>query len=308
MNDEDTKPVVVGVDGTERSDGAVRYAVDQARERECALRLVHVGPSYEVLTSALPYVPHEVEAAGLTILNEARGHALGLSPGLDVDTDLRDGSRIAELIDAAAGGQLLVLGRESHPGAVGGLFGATTAAVAARTKVAATVIPSQWQHDLEPGPVVAGLRGPERAEELLEATFDYATGHSVGVDVVHAWEIPDPYLHHVQDGDHANRWLPEGIEMVERTIAAWRRRYPQVPVTVRVVYAQPSSALLASAKGASLMVLLRQPESTLLGAHLGKTSRSVIATAPCPVQILPSPHHAQPLLDVELERSGALLR
>lgn len=308
MKSEDTKPIVVGVDGTESSHGALRYAVDEAHKRQCGLRLVHVGPRYEVLTSVLPYVPQQVEAAGLTFLGEARHHVIRLSPDLEVDTDLRDGSRVSELVDAAAGGQLLVLGRESHTSAMSGMFGATTAAVVARTTAPATVVPSAWQQRPEPGPVVAGLRGPEHAEELLEPAFDYAAAHATGVDVVHAWEMPVPYSHRFEGGDHANKWLPAGIEMVERTITAWRRRYPKVPVTVRVVYAQPSLALLSSAKEASLIVLLRQPASRLLGSHLGKTSRSVIAAAPCPVQILPSSYDEQPVFDLELERSGEPLR
>lgn len=96
--------------------------------------------------------------------------------------------------------------------------------------------------------------------------------------------------------------------MVERALAAWRSRYPHVPVTVRVVYAEPGRSLMAAAKGASVMILIRQPGSEVLGAHLGITSRSVIAAAPCPIHVLPGPQEQQPLLELELERSGALLQ
>ncbi len=306
MKSEATKPIVVGVDGTESSHGALRYATAEARERKCGLRLVHVGPRYEVLTSVLPYVPEQVGAAGPKFLDEARRHVIGLSPGLEVETDLRAGSRVAELVDAGASGQLLVLGRESHPSATSGLFGATTSAVAARTTVPAMVIPSSWQQ--RPGPVVVGLQGPEHAEKLLEPAFDYAAAHVAGVDVVHALDIRRPCSSRQANAEHANRWLPAGVDMVERTISAWRIRYPTVPVTVRVVYARPSRALLSTAKEASLIMLLRQPASGLLGSHLGKTSRSVIAAARCPVQILPSAYVHQPPLDREVERSGAPLR
>lgn len=308
MNNENAKPVVIGVDGTEGSTGALRYAAQQASERDCGLLLVHVSPRYEVITSALPYVPHPVEATGRTILNEARLRALHLYPGLVIDADLRNGHRIAQLINAAAGGQVIVLGRESHTGAVTGLFGATTAAVVARTTVPATVVPETWQHAPDLGPVVVGLRGPEHANELLQTAFLYAAAHSVGVDVVHAWEIPAHYTHRLPDNEHANKWLPAGIDMVEQALAAWRSRYPQVPVSVRVVYADPGRSLMVAAKGASLMTLIRQPESESLGAHLGTTSRLVIAAAPCPIHVLPSPQEQLPLDELELERSGALPR
>ncbi|MGB3184637.1 MAG: universal stress protein [Ornithinimicrobium sp.] len=309
METEDTNRIVVGVDGTEGSDGALRYAVEQARERECGLRLVHVGPRYEVMTSVLPYIPQQVEAAGLAILDEARQHVVGLSSGLEVETDLRDGARISELVDAATTGELLVLGRKSHTGVVTGLFGATTAAVVAGTTVPVAVVPDTWHRSADPGPVVVGLRGTEHAEGLLEAAFEHAVQHSVGVDVAHAWQIPIPYAHRLETDDHANKWLPAGVEMVEQTLTPWRNRYPEVPVTVRVVYAQPSLALLTSAKAASLLVLQQRPGPKLRGPHLGKTSRSVIAAAPCPVLILPTSadeHH--PKLDLELERAGTLLR
>lgn len=308
MITEDVLPVVVGVGGTTGSNGALRYAAQQAGERECGLLLVHVTPTYAGMTSALPYVPHEVEATGREILYEARLHALRLIPGLVVDTDLRNGRRIPELLDAAAGGQLLVLGRESQTGAVSGLSGATTAAVVARTTVPTTVVSDRWHHAPALGPVVVGLRGPTHADALLQAAFHYAVAHSVGIDVVHAWEIPDPYTHRLPSNDHANRWLPAGIDMVERALTAWRSRYPQVPVTVRVVYAEPGRSLMVAAKRASVMILIRQPGPEVLGAHLGITSRSVIAAAPCPIHVLPGPQEQQPLLELELERSGALLQ
>ncbi len=308
MVNDKTTGVVVAVDGTTGSDGALRYGVEQARARGCEVRLVHVGPRYEATSSILPYIPHEVDGTGLAILAEAEQRAGQLSARVRVTTELHVGSRIPKLLDASQYGQLLVIGRETRTGSQRFLFGATTAAVVARSTVPTCVIPAHWTADPNPGRVVVGLRAAEHTDELLQAAFGAATAHAANIEVVHAWKMPDPYIDSIEYRDHANTWMAAGAEIIERALSPWRTRYPDVPVAVRVLHEQPARALLTAAEGATLLLLLRRPTPKLLGPHLGSTARTVIGAAPCPVNVLPHPQHQQESIDLELERSGALLR
>lgn len=303
-----TAGVVVAIDGTTGSDGALRYGVEQARARGCEVRLVHVGPLYEASTSMLPYIPHLTDEAAVAILAEAETKAAQFFDQVKVTTELRNGSRIRDLLDASEDAELLVLGRETHTGIERLLSGATTAAVVARSTVPTCVIPSDWTANPETGRVVVGLRAAEHTDELFASAFKAATAHAATIEVVHAWKMPDPYIDSIESHDHATAWMAAGTDMIERALSPWRDRYPDIIVDVRVVHADPARALLAAAEGATLLLLLRRPTPKLLGPHLGGTARRVIAAATCPVDVLPHPQGRQESVDLALEQFGAILR
>lgn len=303
-----TTGVVVAIDGTSGSNGALHYGVEQARARGCEVRLVHVGPLHEAPTSILPYIPHLTDDAAVAILTEAETKAVQFFDQVKVTTELRNGSRIRDLLDASKDAQLLVLGRETHTGMERLLFGATTAAVVARSIVSTFVIPAHWTTDPTPGRVVVGLRTADHTDELFATAFEAATSHAATIEVVHAWKMPDPYIDSIESHDHAEAWMAAGTDMIERALSPWRDRYPDVTVNVRVVHADPARALLAAAEGATLLLLLRRPTPKFLGAHLGATARRVIAAAPCPVDVLPHPQGRQESVDLALEEFGAILR
>jgi nucleotide-binding universal stress UspA family protein len=144
MNADNTR-VVVAVDGTSRSDGALKYAAEEARADGLSLRrslgIVHVSPDYVPMTPLLPYLPADVEAEGRAILGEAEERVHAIAPELDVVPELRKGSRAGGILDAAAGADLLVVGHETRGGiekvvallrpAPGQAVAATSAAVTA---------------------------------------------------------------------------------------------------------------------------------------------------------------------------------
>ncbi|MBW8172316.1 universal stress protein [Ornithinimicrobium sp. Arc0846-15] len=281
--------VVVAVDGTTGCQGALRYAVEQAVERDCGLSLVHVLPRLSAQALALPNVPQQVEAAGTAILAEAAALLAELAPDLKTSTDLRTGSRISELLKAATAEQLLVVGRETYTGIDRLVFGATTAAVVARSDVPTAVVPSDWESLPTQKRVVVGIRTDEGSEGLFETAFEYAVANDATIEVVHAWAIPDPYIDRIESRDNLGGWVEAGTKMAEQALQPWRARYPDVAVSVRILHDQPIHALLESAKGAAVMFLLRRAAPRFLGAHLGRTARYVIGEAPCPVHVLPHP-------------------
>ena len=120
--------VVVGVDGTPGSEGALRYAVVEARRRHVPLRLVHVlADGLNVVPVVAPQVLGE---AGQAVLDTVVGTARELGPDLDVTGQLLVGRRSDALVSAARDAALLVLGRETRTGVDRLLTGTTTAAAA----------------------------------------------------------------------------------------------------------------------------------------------------------------------------------
>ncbi len=107
--------IIVGVDGSECSLAALRFAVAEARLREARLRVVHAWATPPVSTY------HEAEHAIRTdfdgmhdaaqaLLDEVVDKALGDDSGIVVEKAVVEGPPAAALVDAARDAALLVVG------------------------------------------------------------------------------------------------------------------------------------------------------------------------------------------------------
>jgi nucleotide-binding universal stress UspA family protein len=109
--------VVVGVDGSGRSGGAIREAWFEASARSAKLIAVH---AWDVLAGGAPYYGHvapteqEIAAARASaelLLSEALAGLAEEYPDVAVQRVLRRGPAVDGLVEAAAGAELLVISR-----------------------------------------------------------------------------------------------------------------------------------------------------------------------------------------------------
>lgn len=305
-----TGPVAVAVDGTERSDPALEHAVREAQARRVPLRLVHVEPVAMPGGVAVPlYPPIDLAGIGRRALADAASRADDLSPGLDVERVLRRGGRVREIVAAADGCQLLVVGRETHHGIDRLLLGTTTAGVAARAECPIHVVPTAGDESrptaTTTGPVVVGVESTDQ-RGLLDRAADLALAAGVPLTVVHAWHVPAAY-------GELTAGLPDpGLSLRDAfasALAALTAAKPELEVTLVVEMGDAPRILGRTAAGASRLVLER-PQHHLWPGHLGRTSRHVLHTCPSLVEIVPSRWlaGAEPVVDGELERDGDLVR
>lgn len=111
--------IVVGVDGTAASAGAVCWAVREARFRRASVHLIFVHdrdrfrPAPYAGQSGAPR-PDE-DNAGVTALLAAEKQAAQILPPERLSSELADGSPAKVLIDRSAGAELLVLGAAYAP-------------------------------------------------------------------------------------------------------------------------------------------------------------------------------------------------
>lgn len=280
------KTVVVGVDGTEGSAGALRYAAVEAARLGATLRLVHVSPTYTPLAPMMPYLPDDLAEAGRGILREAEG-AVAVAHSGPVETRLLAGGRVAELVGAGDGADLLVLGHESRHGVDRMLLGATTAAVAAHATVPLVGVPATWQPGTGTGIVMAGLKSHHHATELLEVAFAVAAARRAVLRLVHVWSLPDPYADRIEQRTHDGDWVAASRMQVDRLLEPWRELYPGVAVEIVPIHDAPGPALLAQAESVDLVLLVRHAAGLVPGHHLGAVGRFVLAHATVPVEVVP---------------------
>jgi len=128
--DADRPLIVVGLDGSEHSSAALRWAAAEARLRGARLRVVH---SWHVPTLAvevpLPEDVYTPAAARLEVEGQVAA-VLGDAADVPVDIVVHEGSPAQSLVDEAAGATLVVVGSRGRGGFSGLLLGSVSTQVA----------------------------------------------------------------------------------------------------------------------------------------------------------------------------------
>lgn len=125
--------IVVGIDGSEASDAALRWAIGEARMRGTGLRVVHAYqaphasiteaglgaaggmPVPAVFTEDREQVRRAAETQARNLIEEALSRA-GAADGLEIERATVEGPAAKSLIESARGADMLVVGSPGHGG------------------------------------------------------------------------------------------------------------------------------------------------------------------------------------------------
>jgi nucleotide-binding universal stress UspA family protein len=283
-------PVVLATDGTSASDGALRFAVEQARARGAELRILHVMPMAVPMPPLRPVEPADLEPYARRVLSRSAKHVRDLAPGLPVSTMIAHGSRVRGIVNGSSDAEVVVVGRETSHGLGRLLTGATTAGVASSARCPVVVVPGDWRPRRSAeggGTVVVGIRRPDDASHLMHAAYSQATLLGATITVVHAWELPDPYIDSIEGTSHGDDWRDLGEQLLGEALGTWRDQHPHLAIETRVVHGHAASVLVSEAKAADLLVVRRAHEHRPFD-HLGATVRALLLASPAPVEVVPA--------------------
>ncbi|MCU7726251.1 universal stress protein [Actinoplanes sp. KI2] len=219
--------IIVGTEGTGCSRAAVTWAAREARRRGDRLRIVHafdgdrresqfdIGNEFTDVTRVL---------AG-AVVAAARSQALGVAPGLDVQTAAVPGPVVPTLLAEATGAQLLVLGHRDRvlPGSVG-------RRLAAEAPCPVVVVRGRETPD---GSVLCEIDDSPAADAVLATAFSAADALGCGLVVLGARTL--------------------GGRTLDGRLAPWRERFPGVPAGT--VHTDRTAALVAGSRDARLVVV-----------------------------------------------------
>ena len=137
--------IVVGVDGSECSRSALRFALEEARIRKTKLRIVvvwHVPlPSYGAgWTPPPPHLVEDAESAGEQLLAEALELAQANGSSAEIEPVLREGQSANVLVDEAAEAELLVIGSRGRGGFRELMLGSTSQQCAHHARCPVTIV------------------------------------------------------------------------------------------------------------------------------------------------------------------------
>jgi nucleotide-binding universal stress UspA family protein len=282
-----TTDVVVGVDGSQASWRALRWATTEARRRGSRLRIV---AAYQT-----PWQPAgfgagiDVDAIALShaeeMVDEMVAMARGAAPNIVVNGLTVCGSPVQALDAAAVDGSLIVVGSRGHGDFAGLLLGATSLQLA--THAGAPVVVVRGNAEADAGPIIVGADGSPGADPALGIAFDEAAARGCTVMAVRAYHIPVPcFGQHVEPVDFdGTRLRAAELASLRDTIGPWREKYPTVAVQPLVVRGDATSVLVAMSSAARLVVVGTRGHGGFTGLLLGSVGQKLLHHAHCPVLI-----------------------
>lgn len=311
--------VVVGFDGSDESQVAVRWAIAVANRRGVPLLVVHA--------TGLEDPGPTVYRAGVAVMSQARAQEIAEAGArlaretaqVEVEAAGVERGAVAALVDYSEGAELIVIGNRGR----GRLRGALLGSVAFDVTTHATCPVAVVRGSLRPlpsaeVPVVVGVDGSENSHAALDeaARLADATGSFLRVAV--AWSVPGrnlwqaSFTHHESDGEQrraaassdnpwANRTYADDDERIERAAteapkaaeeiarqAADRAqtKYPGLRVDLAVTEGRAEEVIVQAAADASIIVVGARGRGDFASLLLGSVSRDVIQHAECAVYVV----------------------
>lgn len=136
------KKILVGIDGSENSLMALRWALSEARLRSASVEVLHCWHFPYVADPAgmVPYPSAALQEAGEAVARDAV-QAMGAdAEGVEIGTRVEQGAGAESLIDASRDADLLVIGRRGHGGFLSLVMGSVAQQVVAHAHCPVVVV------------------------------------------------------------------------------------------------------------------------------------------------------------------------
>ncbi len=278
--------ILVGVDGSEFSHAAVRWAVREAAMRREDLTLMtvaerHGGPvTYDtetMLTSR--FAQHgegdRILAAARQVADDERGDRRSG----EVDTEFLFAHPLATLIDASKDMRLVVVGDRGMTAMDRLTLGSVSSGLVRHAHCPVAVIHKQQSEQDAHAPILLGIDGSPASELATAIAFDEASHRRAPLIAMHAW------AHSFTSGAHLNWTIDEqeGDEALSERLAGWQETYPDVQVKPTVIHGDAGRWLVNHSETAQLVVVGSHGRGGFAGMLLGSVSSAVVHAAEVPV-------------------------
>lgn len=285
--------VVVGVDGSDDADRAVRWAAGQADREGRTLALVHaVGPAVLPPAPLVGMAPfdHTAYAAalrdsGLATLAAARSLAASVAPDPAVVTVLLDDDPRAALTEATSGAHLVVVGSRGRGPLRTALLGSVSTAVARHASV--PVVVCRPRRSAPTARVVVGADGTAGSRPALEFAFRQASLWGAPLTVMHCfWDV----LVATRGTGRVEPGLPDDPTelrlLLAEAVAGMQEKFPDVEVRTELARGLVDDCLADRSPDSGLLVVGRPAASWSRFLHAScaiavlERARTAVAVVP----------------------------
>lgn len=277
-----TKPIAVGVNDSAASQEALLWAAHRAAQLKTPLLILHAVDD-RWMTRDFPY-SHVLEQNGLELLVNAKAHAQGAEPSLEVSAELLQGGIGASLAKRSGKASMLVIGSDRASRQRGSLTDRALQ-VAAVAKCPVAVIGTE---DLSGrSGVVVGADGSEESTQSVAFAAREADREGQSLTVLHAFRGPRRWAKTgLPDSSLAEVIVEEERIVLAETIAGLSEEYPDLVVhKLLETEKEPATALVDAAANAVLLVVGSRGRGAFKRLLLGSTAHGVLTQLPCPTII-----------------------
>ncbi len=263
--------IVVAVDGSDHSDRAVRWAVEQAA------------------LETRPLVAVAVAGDTGTAAEDAVAAARGLAPDLPVRGASVAGEPREVLIDLSTEAHLLVVGSRGRGSLRGILLGSVSAAVSAQSACPVVVCRPSGGDPVQSG-VLVGADGTPESRAVIEFAYRQASLRGLPLTVLHCfWDAAAAVAQYREA--RGQTVVPPDLEelraALSEAVAGLAEQYPDVPVTLTLKHGFADQALGPRHGGWDLVVVGRHPMTSLGRVFTGSIATTVVERAHGPVAVVP---------------------
>jgi len=283
--------IVVGVDGSDASNRALRWAADQARADHRAITLAHalttVAPAY--VGAAMVNVADAREALVLSarpVLDAARDEVTRIAPDVEVREVVEFADAGELLIGMSSTAAMVVVGSHGRGTVLSKLLGSVGVRVMRRAHCPVAVVRPSNPGTVRNG-VLVGLDALPESHPVLELAYREASRRGLPLTVLHvAWSSTT--------GNLEAAYLPATTEEREaeqlalsETMAGMAEKYPDVRATTRFAEGRPDELLVRMGERMDLLVVGAHQVHGLERVLFGSVSVAVVEQAACPVVVVP---------------------
>ena len=275
-----TKPIVVGINGSARSEAALAWALRRASGHKLPVIALYavddrwMSPDFQY--------QELVRESGIELLQKAQESARAQAPGVEVQVQLQDGSAGAALREASREASMVVVGAHDRHWLDGGPLTDRALQVVSASDSPVAVIPPT--PGTEGHGVVVGVDGSE--ESLQAVSFAAAEADRAGdeLTVVLAVRSPARWIESRLPASGLAKTLAEEDKVVlAESVAGLRDRYPDLVIHQRLESeTEPAKALVNIAREARLLVIGSRGRGAFSRLVLGSTAHAVLLNVPCP--------------------------
>ncbi|GGL99424.1 universal stress protein [Glutamicibacter protophormiae] len=297
---EKIEGIVVGVDGSQQSKCALRWAEREAVRRGSVLNIVsaYTIPVFAASSMDAGYSTLDddlIRGGAEDIVRQARKELENSEA--TIRTYIESGDPSGVLLDLSKDAELVVVGTRGRGGFVGRLLGSVSSALPAHAKCPTVVVPLAVAKELEGDAaaaaaaarksIVVGVDGSDRARAAVLAAADAAMASDLTLRLICA----------VAPVGAALAWMPatvdqeavlEDVRYQMSVGVAWlTSHYPNLKIETDVISGPPVEVLIRESEHAVLTVTGSRGRGGFAGMLLGSTSQGVLHHSKGPVMVVP---------------------
>jgi nucleotide-binding universal stress UspA family protein len=287
--------IIVGVDGSDDSGRALRWAAEQAAREHRPLAVVTAAPVTQLNALALAGAASTYVAGTDALMEGARSVAAGAAesvqlvrPGLATTAHAVQGDPREVLIELSRDAHLVVMGSRGRGVFRSRLLGSVSANVLRRAHSPVVVCRPESPGQVRRG-ILVGADGTTEGRAVLQFAFELASMRELPLTVLHSFHDVIAAVNGPQLVSAAEAFVEEERLLLAESVAGFAERFPEVWVDLQLARGFAHECLAVDSQRWHLIVVGRHPTDSVGRMMSSTVATAVVERAHTTVAVVPVP-------------------